>query len=102
VLGPFGVRGDGLAGLGTDEGAQRGVWGEGAVIAMAVSTRRGNQHSQPIEELQGCEGEHALPVGLGPRQGIEDALVLLVPAQPLAGECGTGAIAQQPFQPAAV
>ena len=84
VLGPFGVRGAGLAGLGGDERAQCGVRGERPVIAMALSTRRGNQRSQAVAELQGGEGEHALPVGLGPRQGVANALVFLVPAQPLA------------------
>ncbi len=65
------------------------------MIAVVMASRRGHEGSQPVEELQGCEGEHGLPVGLGPRQGVADALVFLVPDQPLAGECGTVAIAQQ-------
>ena len=84
----------GVTGLGCEEGAERGVGGEGAVIAVAVSARWRDERGEPVEELRRGKGEHGLPVGPGPRQGVADALVFLVPDQPLAGKYGTGAIAQ--------
>ena len=61
-----------LAPEGDDAGAQAGVWGEDAVVAVAVDAWGWNEASEGGEEFERGEHEQFAAVGRGPRRPVED------------------------------
>ena len=70
--------------------------------AQWIEARRRHQRGEPVEQFERGQGEFGLAGGLGPGQAVADGLVGAVPAEPLADEGGSGAVAQQPFEAGAV
>ena len=63
------------------------------MVAMAVQPRRREQGDEVVDELQWGEGQRGAPVALGPRQAIDDP-VLVDLLDPLKGEGRACAVAQ--------
>ena len=73
-----------------------------AGVVMSVTPRRRHQRGQPVEQSERGERELGLAGGQRPGQAIADGLVGPVPGEPFTGEGGSGAVAQQPFEPGAI
>jgi hypothetical protein len=61
-----------LLGPGRDQGPQRSVRGENAVVAVTVDAGRGEDLGQAVQELQGGETQGGAAGEVGPWQEVED------------------------------
>jgi len=72
------------------------------MITMPMPARRWDQHSELIQELHECKIKNGMPIRPGFGEMVNQPLILFDLLQPLAGEDGTGAVAEQALQPGAV
>ena len=61
-------------------------------------TRRRDQCGEPVEQFERGQGELGLAGGQGFWEAVADGPIGPVRGEPLAGEGGSGAVAQHPFE----
>lgn len=84
-----------IAPVGGGGQAQWRIGCEHPMVAMAVQPRRGDQGREVVDELQRDEGQRGAPVALGPRQAIDDPLIVdLLEALKGEGRTGTACLAR--------
>ena len=86
---------------GGDGGAQGGVGGQHAVVAVAVDARRWHQRGNLVDQFE--RGQHQGAGSVRARLGdVVEQMLGVVLVQMLEGERRAGAVAQQPFPPGPV
>jgi hypothetical protein len=73
-----------------------------AVWISYPSSWRGDQRGESVEQFERGEGEFGLAGGQRLGEGVADGLLGTVPGEPLAGEGGAGAVAQQSLEAGAI
>jgi len=98
----FALLADRQSGAGGDLLAQRRIGREHAEVTVAVSSRRGNQLGDTIDEFEWRQHQFGLAERSRPGQAVTQGFPRYDPLQPPGGVQGAGAIAQQALQPPAI